>query len=56
MSDQIPFQLVYCIECLLPVDLEEAKTNDYGKPVHESCYVYRLREAQERNLQLDEHS
>jgi hypothetical protein len=41
-------QLIYCVECHLPVSLEEAQTNVDGKPVHESCYVYRLREAEQR--------
>jgi hypothetical protein len=33
---------------LMPVCLEEAKTNGDGKPVHEACYVYRLREAEQQ--------
>ena len=56
MSDRTLPDLIYCVECLLPVNLEEAKTDSDGKPVHESCYVYRLREAQERNLRSDENS
>ena len=40
--------LIYCVECRLPVNLEEAKTNSDGKPVHESCYAYRLREAEQQ--------
>jgi hypothetical protein len=43
-----PSELIYCVECLLPVTLEEVKTNADGKPVHESCYVYRLREAEQQ--------
>jgi len=48
VSDGTLPDLIYCVECLLPVDLEEAKTNSDGKPVHESCYVYRLREEEQQ--------
>jgi len=46
MPKPAPAELIYCLECHLPVNLEEAQTNSDGKPVHESCYVYRLGEAQ----------
>jgi len=46
MFDPIPSKLIYCVECLLPVNLEETQTTSDGKPVHESCYAYRLLEAE----------
>jgi len=30
-----------CAVCNKPVDLKTTKTNDYGKVVHEECYVLR---------------
>jgi len=48
MFDPIPSELIYCAECLLPVTLEEAITNADGKPAHESCYLYRLRETEQQ--------
>jgi hypothetical protein len=54
MFDPIPSESIYCVECLLPVTLEEVKTNAEGKPVHESCYVYQLREAERQRGKLRE--
>jgi|HubBroStandDraft_6_1064221.scaffolds.fasta_scaffold121288_4 hypothetical protein len=48
MSKLDPFQ-IYCAECGLPVDLEEAKTNADSKAVHERCYVHQLRADEQRN-------
>ena len=45
---------VPCAICREPVRIEECKTNDIGKPVHEACYVKRLREeAKKRNIATD---
>jgi len=36
-------QLVLCRICGKPVPLETAKTDEWGKAVHEDCYVLRIR-------------
>ena len=36
-------RLPKCTICNKPVDLEVAKTDEYGKPVHEECYAARMR-------------
>ena len=35
--------LFLCCLCGDPVDLRTAKTNEYGKAIHEDCYVLRMR-------------
>jgi hypothetical protein len=37
---QAPF---LCSLCNDPVDLRTAKTDEYGKTIHEECYVLRVR-------------
>jgi hypothetical protein len=32
-----------CVICGKPLPIEEAKTEDDGLPVHEECYVLRLK-------------
>jgi hypothetical protein len=32
-----------CCLCCDPVDLRTAKTDEYGKAIHEECYVLRMR-------------
>lgn len=36
-------QLFLCCLCGDPVDLRTAKTEEYGKAIHEDCYVQRMR-------------
>ena len=37
-----PAQAIYlCHICGKPVDINTAKTDDAGRPVHEECYVLR---------------
>jgi hypothetical protein len=35
--------LFLCCLCCDPVDLRTAKTDEYGKAIHEECYVVRTR-------------
>ncbi len=35
--------LFLCCLCGDPVDLRTAKTDEYGKAIHEDCYVLRMR-------------
>jgi len=37
-----PFRLI-CTICDLPLCLETAHTDEYGHPVHEGCYLLKLR-------------
>ena len=39
---------VSCVICNKPVRLDECKLNDLGEPVHEDCYVERLKEESKR--------
>jgi hypothetical protein len=32
-----------CCLCSEPIDLRTAKTDEYGKAIHEECYVLRMR-------------
>lgn len=38
-----PESLFPCSLCNDPVDLRTAKTDEYGKAIHEECYVRRMR-------------
>jgi hypothetical protein len=38
-----PESLFPCSLCNDPVDLRTAKTDEYGKAIHEDCYVLRMR-------------
>jgi hypothetical protein len=35
--------LFLCCLCGAPVDLRTTKTDEYGKAIHEDCYVLRMR-------------
>jgi len=41
-----------CSICGQPVSLSDDKTDDYGQPVHEDCYLKKLVAADESKLQL----
>jgi hypothetical protein len=41
-SNPTPAWELNCILCGLPVSLATAKTDGYGKPVHEACLVREL--------------
>jgi len=38
--DRTPFM---CFICGQPVPLETSKTNEYGRAVHEDCYILRIK-------------
>jgi hypothetical protein len=38
-----PESLFSCSLCNDPVDLRTAKADEYGKAIHEECYVLRMR-------------
>jgi hypothetical protein len=41
--DSLPMAEVFtCAICGKPVRLEESKTDDNGKPVHEECYANKI--------------
>jgi hypothetical protein len=35
-------QVPLCSFCNLPVKLETSKTDEYGRAIHEACYLMRL--------------
>jgi hypothetical protein len=37
------FELTPCILCNEPVPLDSSKTDEYGKAVHEECFLLRMR-------------
>ena len=44
---------VVCSFCDKPIEIETAKTNEYGKAIHEGCYVSKMQGATEhRRLRI----
>src|SRR5713101_5227949 len=46
--------LIKCAICGNPISLEDAKVTENGKPVHEECYVAKLRLGKLSNTELDQ--
>ena len=40
-----------CSICFQPVDLETAKTDSAGQPVHEDCYVRKIADNADTEMQ-----
>ena len=40
---QILDPLIKCTFCGKPISLEESKVSENGKPIHEECYIARLK-------------
>ncbi|MGA8440452.1 MAG: hypothetical protein WB714_19665 [Candidatus Sulfotelmatobacter sp.] len=43
MAPGSQFEAVMCSICNRSVTLESAKSDEYGRPVHEECYVLQTR-------------
>ena len=43
MRSHRPIQVVRCSICEQPVSLESAKTDEYGRTIHEECYALKMK-------------